>query len=327
MTYILYLIVLFIAELAYFHIANRFNIIDKPNERSSHSRVTLRGGGIIFYIGILLYFGLRGFQYPWFFVGLTLITLISFADDVHPQSKKLRLSIHFMAMVLMFNQWSLFSNPWYYTIIAIIICTGILNAFNFMDGINGMTGFYSLVVIGSFWYINTYEIQFVDNNFIYALIMALLVFNFFNFRTNAKCFAGDVGAISIAFMILFLLGLLVIKTKEISYIILLVVYGIDSVLTILHRLILRENIFLPHRKHAFQIMANELKIPQVLVSLFYGFLQALVVVGYFLCKPYSYWYLGAVILILSLSYLLFQLKYYKLHVLNVSEKNNKSFNL
>jgi len=313
MMYILLLILLFAAELVYFKIAGRFNIIDKPNERSSHSRVTLRGGGVIFYIGILIYFLFEGLQYPWFFIGLTCITAISFADDLHPQSPKLRLSVHFAAMALMFYQWGLYSEQWYYILIAIIICTGILNAYNFMDGINGITGAYSMVVIGAFWYINFYLIHFVDVNLIYAALSALVVFNFFNLRTKAKCFAGDVGSISIAFIILFLLGLLIIKTGDFSYIILLVVYGIDSILTILHRLLLKENIFLPHRTHAYQIMANELKIPHVVVSLFYAILQILILIGYIIFKQYSYWFSGLIVVILSACYLLFKIKYFHLH--------------
>jgi len=313
MIYFLLLILLFVAELIYFKLANRFNIIDKPNERSSHSNVTLRGGGVIFYIGILLYFLLEGFQYPWFFIGLTCISAISFADDIHPQSSRLRLTVHFAAMAMMFYQWGLFTEQWYYILIAIVICTGILNAFNFMDGINGITGVYSMVVIGAFWYINTYQVQFVDANIIYAVLLALLVFNFFNLRTKAKCFAGDVGAISIAFIILFLLGLLVIKTGDFSYIILLVVYGIDSVLTILHRLILKENIFLPHRTHLYQILANELEIPHVVVSLFYAFVQLLILIGYFVFRIDSYLYLEIIMAILSLCYLLFMKKFFYIH--------------
>ena len=322
MIYILYLISLFAIELIYFKIANRFNIIDKPNERSSHSSVTLRGGGVIFYFGVLLYFVFERFQYPWFFAGLTLISIVSFADDIRPQSSKLRLSVHFAAMAMMFYQWGLYSQQWYFTVIALVVCTGILNAYNFMDGINGITGAYSLVVIGALWYVNMFQVQFVDTDFLYAVLLALVVFNFFNFRTKAKCFAGDVGAISIAFIVLFLLGLLIIKTGDLSYIVLLVVYGVDSVLTIFHRLILKENIFEPHRKHVFQLMANELKIPHVLVSLIYSLLQALIVFGFILCKNYSYWYFGTIIVILSVCYLIFKMKYFKLHkTVIISSKN------
>jgi len=313
MNYIFIFLLLFIAELVYFKLANHFNIIDKPNERSSHTRITLRGGGIVFYIGVLLYFALEGFQYPWFFAGLTFIAAISFADDIRPQSSKLRLVVHFVAMALMFYQWNLFSLSWYFTIFALIFCTGVLNAYNFMDGINGITGGYSLVVAGALLYINVYQIPFVDNQFIYILLLALLVFNFFNFRPKARCFAGDVGAISIAFIFVFLLGLLIIKTGDLSYLVLLSVYGVDTVLTIIHRLILKENILQPHRKHAYQIMANELKIPQVLVSLVYILLQAVIAVDLFIFKLHSYDYLLVVIILLSLVYFLFKKKYFHLH--------------
>ena|ERR1035437_9245241 len=313
MNYFFIFIFLFVAELAYFKLADYFNIIDKPNERSSHSRVTLRGGGIIFYIGILLYFILNDFQYPWFFAGLTLITGISFADDIRPQSSKIRLVIHFIAMAFMFYQWNLFSLSWYFTIFALIFCTGILNAYNFMDGINGITGGYSLLVAGALLYINVYQVSFVDNDFLYILLIALFVFSFFNFRTKAKCFAGDVGSVSIAFILVFLLGLLVIRTGDFSYLVLLSVYGVETVLTIIHRLILKENILQPHRKHVYQLMANELKIPHVLVSSIYILLQALVIVGLFIFKLHSYYYLFVVIILLSFVYTLFKKRFFYLH--------------
>jgi len=313
MIYIVLFILLFAAELVYFRVADHYNIIDKPNQRSSHTSITLRGGGIVFYIGVLLYFALEGFQYPWFFLGLTLLSVISFADDIRPQSSKLRLVIHFLAMALMFYQWGLLALPWYYSVIALIICTGILNAYNFMDGINGITGGYSLVVLGALYYINSYQLNFVDNGLILSTIVALLVFNFFNFRKKARCFAGDIGAMSAAFIIVFLLGLLIFKTGDFSYIVLLAVYGVDTVLTIIHRLLLHENIFEAHRKHLFQLMANELKMPQLLVSTLYGLLQAFIAVGLFLSGTFAYLYLILVILLLSIVYIVFMKKYYRLH--------------
>ncbi|NDV47261.1 UDP-GlcNAc--UDP-phosphate GlcNAc-1-phosphate transferase [Paludibacter sp. 221] len=313
MKYILSLIILFVTQLLYFKIADKFNIIDKPNQRSSHTKITLRGGGIIFYLGILLYFIIDGFQYPYFFAGLTLISLISFADDIKPRSAKLRLAIHFISMLLMFYQWDLFSWSWYFIIIALILCTGIINAFNFMDGINGITGGYSLVVIAALWFINSYQVHFIDNDLIYFIALALLVFNFFNFRKKAKCFAGDVGAVSVAFIILFLLGLLIISTNDFSYIVLLAVYGVDSILTIIHRLILKENIFDAHRKHAYQIMANELKIPHIIVSAIYMLLQALVIIGFFVFNEYKWIYIIIVISVLSMAYILFMKKKFHLH--------------
>ncbi len=323
MKYLLLLPLLFILELLYFKLSDKFNIIDKPNERSSHTRVTLRGGGILFYIGILLFFLAEGFQYPWFFLGLTMVTVISFADDVKPQSQRLRLLVHFIGMFLMFYQWGLFQFPWYYIVIALIVCTGIVNIYNFMDGINGLTGGYSLVITLALWYINNYQISFIENEIFYYLSSTLLVFCFFNFRTKAKCFAGDVGSVSIAFILLFLTGMLIIKTQDFSYLILLAVYIVDGGLTILHRLIRKENIFEPHRKHAYQLLANELKIPHIVVSSVYAGLQAAIVIGFFIFYQYHYFYLICILLILCVIYIILMKKYFQLHLQGIQKDTHK----
>ena len=314
MYYIIILVLLFVAELFYFRVADKFNIIDKPNERSSHSRITLRGGGIIFYFGALAYFLSNHWEYPWFMLALTLITFISFVDDIRSTSQGLRLVFHFTAMALMFYQWGLFSLSWWWIIIALIVCTGIINAYNFMDGINGITGGYSLVVLGGLAYVNGWVVPFVDEKMIYTMMVAVLVFDGFNFRRKAKCFAGDVGAVSIAFVILFLLGRLILETGDWSYIIFLAVYGVDSVLTIIHRLMLHENIELPHRKHMYQLMANELKIPHVVVSLVYMGVQAVIVAVYLAMPGIHYACLGGSVAVLGIGYVLFMRKYFKLHL-------------
>lgn len=318
MYFILIFVLLFLAELLYFKIADKYNIIDKPNERSSHTRITLRGGGIIFYLGALTYFLTNNLAYPWFVIGLSLITIISFIDDIQPISQKVRLIFHFTGMGLMFYQWGMLDLQWswWYVIIALICCTGIINAYNFMDGINGITGGYSLVVLFALAYINEFVATFIDSKFIYVLILAVMVFNFFNFRKKAKCFAGDVGSVSIAFTLVFFIGQLILTTKDFSYIILLVVYGVDSVLTIIHRLQLHENIGLPHRKHLYQIMANELNIPHVYVSVVYMCVQAVILIGFIAVHPYGYgyWYLLGAILLLSVVYVVFMKKYFHLHL-------------
>ena len=318
MYYLIFLVLLFLAELFYFRIADKCNIIDKPNERSSHTRITLRGGGIIFYFGVLAYFLTSHFEFPWFMLALTLITFISFVDDIRSTSQVLRLVFHFSAMALMFYQWGLFSLPWWTLFVALIVCTGIINAYNFMDGINGITGGYSLVVLVALAYINEAVVPFVEQGFILTVLCSVVVFNFFNFRKRAKCFAGDVGSVCIAFVLLFFIGKLVIRTEDFSWIILLAVYGVDSVLTIIHRLMLHENIGLPHRKHLYQIMANELKIPHMVVSSVYMLVQALVIIGYLLFQNNDYqnngyWYMGGAILLLSVIYILFMKRYFHLH--------------
>ena len=313
MYYIIVLVLLFLAELFYFKLADKCYIIDKPNERSSHTKVTLRGGGIIFYFGALVYFLTNHWEYPWFMVALTLITFISFVDDIRSTSQGLRLVFHFSAMALMFYQWGLFSLSWWWIIVALVICTGIINAYNFMDGINGITGGYSLVVLVALAYINSEITTFVESALINTVLCSVLVFCFFNFRKKAKCFAGDVGSVSIAFILLFLIGKLILMTGDFSWIILLSVYGVDSVLTIIHRLMLHENIGLPHRKHMYQLMANELKMPHVVVALTYMVAQAVIIMGYISCQSYGYTFLLCMVLLLGIVYICFMKKFFALH--------------
>lgn len=275
MLYIIVFVILFALELLYFKVADRFNIIDKPNERSSHTTITLRGGGIIFYFGALAYFVYSGFQYPWFFLGLTLMTLVSFLDDIITLSNKIRLLIHFTSVFLMAYQLHLFDMPWYYLLITFIVVVGVINAYNFMDGINGITACYSLAV-GALLMMVNHQLGFIDQNLLAFTLLAVLVFAFFNFRNNAKCFAGDVGSVAIAFILLFALGALIIQTGNLIYILFLTVYGIDAVWTILRRLYLKENIFEAHRSHLYQFLANEAGVNKLAVSFLYALLQFLI---------------------------------------------------
>ena len=314
MSFLILFLVLLVIELVYFKIADKCNIIDKPNLRSSHTRITLRGGGIIFYFGTFAYFLTNHFEYPWFMLALTLVAFISFVDDVRSVRQSIRLLFHFLAMALMFWQWGLFSLWWGWIVVALIVCTGIINAYNFMDGINGITGGYSLVILAALAYVNRAVVPFVEEDLIYTVILSVVVFCFFNFRQKAKCFAGDIGSVSIAFILLFLIGKLVIATEDLSWIVLLVVYGVDSVLTIIHRLMLHENIGLPHRKHLYQLMANELKIPHIVVALVYMVVQGGVIVGYLACRQMcGYVYLLGIVVLLSMVYVCFMRKYFKLH--------------
>ena len=115
---------------------------------------------------------------------------------------------------------------------------------------------------------------------------------------------------------LFLIGSLILQTKDFSWLVMLTVYGADSVLTIIHRLLLHENIGLPHRKHLYQIMVNELRIPHVVVSLVYMIAQIIIIIGYLYFQNYGYWYLLGCILLLSGIYIGLMRKYFHLHLLS-----------
>ncbi|WP_185218505.1 MraY family glycosyltransferase [Sphingobacterium mizutaii] len=275
MIYLVILIILFILEILYFKVADRFNIIDKPNERSSHTLVTLRGGGIIFYFAAIIYFIWSGLNYPWFFLGLTLMSTVSFLDDIFTLSNRIRLIIHFTSVLLMAYELNVFEMPWYFLLITFLIVVGVINAYNFMDGINGITACYSLSV-GSLLMIVNNDVNFVDQNLLSFTMLGVLVFAFFNFRNKAKAFAGDVGSVSIAFILIFALGALIIKTGNFIYILFLLIYGLDSVWTIIRRLYLRENIFEAHRSHLYQYLGNEAGKSKLIISFGYGIIQFIV---------------------------------------------------
>lgn len=277
-------------ELFYFKLADRFNIIDKPNERSSHTQITIRGGGIIFPVAWILYSVLNGFVFPFVTIGVLLIATISFLDDRMELSSRLRLLVHLIAFTLCFLELDLFHLlPRWVMPILFVVAIGCVNAINFMDGINGITGLYALAILVPIYLLlfpNSLEI----NSIIY-LIASVLVFGLFNFRKKAKCFAGDVGSVSMGYLIIFLILALIFTGKDIllgtnqvqpnvtsntfdyKYILLLSLYGVDSILTIIHRLILKENIFKAHRKHLYQYLANEMKWPHLLVASIYALLQ------------------------------------------------------
>lgn len=260
--------------LIYFKIADRFNIIDKPNQRSSHSEITLRGGGIIFWFSALLYFTQYIQSNYFFFIGITLVSLVSFWDDIQSLSNKIRITIHFLSISLIFYDLNLFQlMPIWGVAISYILAIGLINAYNFMDGINGITGLYTLAVMGALLYVNTKIQFFIDGMFIKYAMIASLIFLFFNYRKKAKCFAGDVGSIAIAFWIIYLVVKLILVTESLIWLLFLAVYGVDAVCTILHRLYLKQNIFEAHRLHLYQILSNEYKIQHRIVSLFYALVQ------------------------------------------------------
>lgn len=295
---------LFLLEIFYFKVANIYNIIDKPNFRSSHNVVTIRGGGIIFPISAILFFCISGFQYPWFIAGLILLTLVSFIDDLVMLSNITRIIIHIISVFLLLVQLQLFDMPIYVIFAAAFFIIGTMNAYNFMDGINGLTGLYSFITIGTLFYINHNVVDFISDGLLINIAMALVVFNIFNFRKKAKCFAGDVGSMCIAFIILFVLLQLIIKTHDYNYLLFLLIYGLDAVITILLRLVRKENIFEAHRTHFYQFLANEKKLSHLFVSIIYAVIQLLVNCILILKLSNSFWFGTIVIISSSLIFLL-----------------------
>ena len=335
MTYIIIAVLLLAAELIYFRIADKCNIIDKPNERSSHSTIVLRGGGVIFAISMVMWLILQMVNGEWctvqdylpFMVGLLMVAGISFVDDIHSLPDSLRMVVQIVSILLMFWSINLGSGgmvhgSWFWQVVialvALFFCVGATNIINFMDGINGITAAYGFAMLLPIALLN-HNMGFIEESYLIVAIIGLIVFSIFNFRPKgkAKCFAGDVGSIGIAFIILFALGKLMLATQDVTYIIFFLVYGIDGSMTIFHRIMLHENLGQAHRKHAYQLMANELKMSHVVVSLLYMAMQLVVSLGFiFLCPNtiVAHWiYFVGAGAVLAIAYVLFKMKYYHLH--------------
>lgn len=329
-TYIFIAAILLAAELVYFKIADKCNIIDKPNERSSHSTIVLRGGGVIFTLSIIAWAILMVAQgnsisvYLPFLCGLVMVAGISFVDDIHSLPDSVRMGVQILAVLLMFWSVELYTAicPWWLlvliVVVALFLCVGATNIINFMDGINGITAGYAFAMLLPLLLVNR-DKGFVEESYLIVAIIGVLVFSIFNFRPKgkAKCFAGDVGSIGIAFIILFALGRLMLATKDVTWIVFFLVYGIDGSLTIFHRIMLHENLGQAHRKHAYQLMANELGMSHVVVSLLYMAIQLVVSLGFiYLCPAtvLAHWiYLIGAGIVLAVAYVLFMMKYYHLH--------------
>jgi UDP-N-acetylmuramyl pentapeptide phosphotransferase/UDP-N-acetylglucosamine-1-phosphate transferase len=266
----------------YFVFAYKFNIIDKPNQRSSHTVLTIRGAGLVFPIIIFatLVFniftknaGVYLIKEPiQFWIALLVLSAISFYDDVKSLSPKFRILIQIITVAsVVFSSNTVI----WQSLLALILIIGVINAYNFMDGINGITALYSLVAVFTALVMLELDYQlFIGSEIWWALGSTLVVFSFYNVRKRARCFSGDVGAVSVAFILSYWIYGLVIANDNLIYVLFLGVYGLDSVATIALRLYRKENILEAHRSHLYQLLANEKGWSHVKVSSIYALTQA-----------------------------------------------------
>ncbi|MGQ7945263.1 UDP-GlcNAc--UDP-phosphate GlcNAc-1-phosphate transferase [Flavobacterium sp. WC2509] len=296
------LLFLFIGiELIYFKIADYFNIIDKPNSRSSHTAITLRGGGIIFPLAILTAC-LLGYVSWIVTLAVFLVAIVSFIDDIKPISQLPRFICHAIAILLIFYDLGLFMQVIWPLPIVFILLIGWVNVFNFMDGINGITVLYSFVAILSFSFL---EINKESLPLLITVGMSCCAFGIFNVRKKAKTFAGDIGSISMALFLGYFMIKTILDSGQIGYLLFLSVYGIDAVITIFTRIKKKENILEPHRSHLYQYLANELGYSHIKVSLLYAGIQLSINISSIYLQQ-----IGKLSLPIIISLFLFQISFY-----------------
>ncbi|MCA0365886.1 MAG: UDP-GlcNAc--UDP-phosphate GlcNAc-1-phosphate transferase [Bacteroidetes bacterium] len=271
-----YLFVFFfsiITILSYVFIARKKKIFDIPNLRSSHTKITVRGAGII--IPLIVIFCDKDFIFknlP-FLTGLLLVAIVSFIDDIKSLSNKMRFLAHIFAVLLIFFQFKFFNLPIYFQLPLFILYLGIINAVNFMDGINGISGIYGFVFFFSIFIISQKSHISFDSEYLKYISIALIAFLFFNLRNKAICFLGDVGSVSMAFIFIYFISEYYFLTNDLRILFFLILYGIDTSYTMIYRLIKKENIFSAHKSHLYQLLVNVKNISPVLIALLYGIIQ------------------------------------------------------
>ncbi|MFM7850860.1 MAG: hypothetical protein ACKO96_02865, partial [Flammeovirgaceae bacterium] len=237
--------------------------------------------------------------------------------DIRSLNSLIRFIVQSIAIGLMLYDLEIFSQYWWISVFTFVVVTGTLNAYNFMDGINGLTAGYSAVIMCCLLYINSYVVHFTEANLIVTFLISLLVFGYFNFRRVAVCFAGDVGSMACGFFVIYLILDLIYTSQNYVYILFLAVYGVDSVLTIVHRLILKQNIFKPHKLHLYQQLISIAKVNHLQMTFIYMVIQSLVGLGVIFmvgqASSTQYWIALVILLLLSASYIFVKSKLFTKH--------------
>jgi UDP-N-acetylmuramyl pentapeptide phosphotransferase/UDP-N-acetylglucosamine-1-phosphate transferase len=306
----------------YKKIALRFNIVDIPNRRSSHVQPTIRGAGIIFpiiYILILCYnlwipkSTIEYIDVNYIIVALFISSSISFIDDIYPQSIIIRSILYLISLTLIFLNTSLFElftineNSIYHYLflaIAVLFSFGMMNTYNFMDGINGILVSNSIITVSSIFiafYLNSSQFA----NLYLVFIPVLFVFGYFNFRKRALFFAGDIGSISISLILIIAIFKLIQITHNFSYLLFFSTFVIDSWFTILFRLIRREPLHKPHRSHLYQFLYNEKQLSFWKIAVIFAIPQ--IIINYLVILNFSFTLITITLSIFILLYILTRL--------------------
>ncbi len=286
--------------------------IARTYQRDQSSPVV--GGGFIYWMSIVILYCTLYLVVPWkdkvWVIGLTLLAFTCWYDDIRPLPVMPRIIIQLLAVASLICQLCCLHScawPWWVVILGAILAIWQLNAWNFMDGINGITGTMAIAV--AIPLIVCAPISIKDETFLnlaigLIVICASLAFLIFNFRNKAKCFAGDVGSVSIAFILMFLWGNILVVNHNWWTIVFFAVYLVDAGLTLLLRVLKHENVFRPHRKHAYQQLVYRYGWNPLIVSTLYALIQlGLSIIAISISSlSLKYVYVGLVFLALSVLY-------------------------
>lgn len=313
MVYILVAIVLVLTELFYIRLVDNTSFFSALKERRKEERPVWSGSGLLFYLGMVIFSVLQGFPYPWFFVAITLLAVVGLWNTIRPLSRFIQHIALWASLLLMQHELNLYNDYLCCQVGCILLVSVvIMYVFRSMDGVNRILGGYSFVVLLVLGYINSRMIPFMDGTYLQIAIITAFILCFFNLKFRMRAFCGEAGSGMLGIIVLFALGKLILLTNDASYLIVLLIYAVDSLLTLLYRIIRRENIFQTEGKHMYQFMVTHLNIPQFVVSAIYAAAQSLVITGYFLLFSYRGIYFFCMTVFLCVLYVFFERRINKL---------------
>ncbi len=274
MIYLYVILLLVAAEMLFLLLARRSGFVEvKYREAGADTRKPLKGAGIIFWVAALLYAIFNPSEFAWwFFGGITLVAAVGFWDDARIASTWARLILHLAAASIAFHVTGVFEEiTWWNVVVAYVGFIGVLYTFKFMDDAHGMTGLYSLSVLLPLLFINHYTETLTGEDFLAYPILAASVFLVFNL--GKRSVTGDVGSLSVGFWITTALIMLITETGDWIWIGLVMVHGVDTIMTMGHRTFLRKPLLKREKLHFYQVMTNELRLDERLVSIVYTVIQ------------------------------------------------------
>lgn len=272
MTSVAFVVMFFVCAAAtklYCLLAHNTRLMDKPNERSMHSKPTIRGGGLVFIVLPLLVLPWLCCSYQTSFyacslllTGAAAIAVVSFWDDLYHLSVKPRFVVQaLVALLLAVFLQPLILNLGFFNLQNPVLSSPFLflgllwsiNHFNFMDGIDGLCALQALFLFAAYALLFSLASDWLYRDFCFLLVASLSGFLVFNFPP-ARLFMGDVGSATLGFLV-FCLALIAEKQDQIPLIywfMLNALFLFDATLTLIRRLLRKEKWFSPHRKHAYQ---------------------------------------------------------------------------
>ncbi len=264
----------------------RFDFLDIPSSRSSHSRPTPKGGGV----GLVLVFvGVAWFAHVsiLFWGPLAALACVSFINDLRSVRASRRLAVQGVCAGIVLV-WANFAGlvdwPAWLLPLAVLFVVGTANCYNFMDGINGMAGISGLVAFGCIVWMFPEHVATSLSVAILGGIVGFLPFNL----PRAKLFMGDVGSVFLGCA--YALFCCLLATTWADFLLLtsfLFTFYADELVSVVVRVRTGTSLLLPHRLHLYQLLANERNIPHWKVSCIYGGAQLLCALFAVLLRPYG----------------------------------------